>query len=519
MITPMSFQQYGDRVEQWVRRLDAPAPLVSIAAALFALLLLLLFPVSWISNEEVYFVSARMQAAPATFSAFHAIFDHSRARIAFDWPLGLLVEALDYERAHIVARIAMALLYAASLGVLFRAMRLSALDAVAVVTLFCVSGQTFVGEEWLFRGIESKTVAYAAVITALGVGLQGRWLLASVLSVLATYFHFLVGGYWALALIVLAWFEGASPRLVAKMMGIYLVSVAPLAALVASEQLRYAVPGAPVDLNQVFALRNAHHVAPFTATWRLWGWSVGLLAAVTAALVLPGVATRLRRGGWLKLVVLLLLYVPLAFTVSFLDRHSLWLAKFYMFRPAALTLLLAFSTAFWALRTDSTGRERVVVKLFLCPLIAIFLWAQLQARVQEYRHPTHQSLPDLPELIAAIERESRPDEIVLIEPRNEGAYPYVRLPRQLPRPTLVTKKYDPTTPRDMLRWHDLMQFRARLFSRGCQSPLALPIGLLLVFEPSTLHSVGSCGTVVWQGQSAYLIRVDDKWRGGAPASR
>jgi len=218
-------------------------------------------------------------------------------------------------------------------------------------------------------------------------------------------------------------------------------------------------------------------------------------------------------------MVLLLLYVPLAFAVSFVDRHSLWLAKFYMFRPAALTLLLVISTAFWALRTDRNGGERLVVKLFLCPLIGVFFWTQLQARVQEHRHPTHQSLPDLPELVAAIERESRPDEIVLIEPKNETAYPYVRLPRQLPRPTLVTKKYDPTTPKDLLRWHDLMQFRAGLFSRGCQSPLAAPIGLLLVFEPSTLPSVASCGPIVWQGQSAYLIRVDDKWRGGAPASR
>jgi hypothetical protein len=65
--------------------------------------------------------------------------------------------------------------------------------------IFALMGQTLFGGEWLFNDHEAKVAAYVLVLAGLAMALDGRPFAAAVLCAAATYFHFLVGGFWFLA--------------------------------------------------------------------------------------------------------------------------------------------------------------------------------------------------------------------------------------------------------------------------------------------------------------------------------
>ena len=127
--------------------------------ALAALLLLLIPPNGFlIDNEEVYFGLAE-RAWSGGGAADSAVFDASRHRLVNEWLLGALIQAVGFEAAQAISRAAAALAYALALRRLFHWLDLSALDAVLVVVVYALMGQSLVGGEWLLRGYEAKVPA------------------------------------------------------------------------------------------------------------------------------------------------------------------------------------------------------------------------------------------------------------------------------------------------------------------------------------------------------------------------
>src|SRR4029453_14771944 len=191
----------ADLVETGLARLERARSGWALFAALLPLFLLLLAPTEWNSNEEDYFQLAYRQVAPERFGEHHAVFDSSKARVVSQTLMGVAVDLMAYERAHFVLRIVLAIPYAGSLAVFFSAVEIGVLESLLVVAVFCAMGEQLFGGEWLFRGVEAKKFAYSFLFMALGFAYRGRWLAAIALAAAATYFHFLVGGFWTLILL------------------------------------------------------------------------------------------------------------------------------------------------------------------------------------------------------------------------------------------------------------------------------------------------------------------------------
>ncbi len=494
-------------LESLLDRLDRESKVSGLLLALLPMLFMLLLPISWHEGEETYFLTAHRRVAPEAFSTFHAAFDHSNARFLFEYLIGTLINQFGYEAAHSIARISLAVLYASSLSILFSALGVSVLRAVAVVALFCIAGEGILGGEWLFRGVESKTVAYPAVIAALGFGIRGRWWPATFFVVIATYLHFLVGGFWGIGLAFLAFLQTRSISISLRVLSTFLICISPLLVIVASEQLVQHTQLSSHQLNHIYALRVPHHIGPFINKRLLWEWSNGIVATVLMALAFLVLAKREEKQILPLFIFFLLLYLCAAVAISFLDRHTLVFGKFYLFRPSSIILLLALSAIFSVMLKDRLDDTNITLRLALGLVIAAFLWAQVTMDVEKYLN--NQTLPDISSLVNAVERESKPGEIVLIEPMLETDFPYVGLPRRISRPTLVSWKFLPTNPQDLERWYDLLEFRKAVFKDGCNKSLGYPVRLLLVFKRDTLNAIKNCGKVVWEGESGYLIRIDN----------
>src|SRR5258706_132895 len=137
-----------------------------------------------------------------------AVFDAYRNRYFSALRLGRLISLSGFEGAQVITRVLTAVAFALLLPPVFRLLSLSALDGVIVVVVFALLGQNVIGAEWLFHGFEAKVVAYGFVLAALHAASTRRSLItATSLCVAATYFHFLVGAFWFLAVLGLRLIE------------------------------------------------------------------------------------------------------------------------------------------------------------------------------------------------------------------------------------------------------------------------------------------------------------------------
>ena len=489
-----------------------------VAGALLLPLLAFYMPLSeWHTNEENYFQLAYRRVAPETFSPWSAVFDQSNARIVIEYLYGVLILGLGYDAAHAVARVATAGLYAAGLGVMFASLRLSVVEAIAVVSGFHLLGEHILGGEWLFRGTEAKTLAYGLVFLAIGLAQLGRWRAAFVATAAATWVHFLVGGFWAVALGIsaLVLMRDGWRRPIAAF-GIYLLLIAPLAVIVVRDQVALAMSaatwpdaGAVANLSsdQIYAWRNAHHVSPFVdpALTSYWLRGMAKLAAVVAVYLL--LLRRRPSSALLALIVgFALTALVVALGVSYVDRDRMALAKLYLFRPSSATLLLFLVVLLMAVRSAIALRDRLLLNVTLVIIAMGGLLFEIQRDVKNATLLT--GVPHQADLIEAVKAASEPNDVVLLDPSTDLSLAVVRLNRLIERPTVVTRKFVPTAPYDVLRWYALLQWRSRLFEQGCgQRDDAVPVKLLVTFSPNGRERIASCGPVIWQGGNTALTRV------------
>ena len=495
-----------------------PASFWALSVVLFVPLLAFYLPTSiWTGNEENYFQLAYRRIAPEAFSPWSAVFDHSNARIVGESLYGGLVKLFGYESAHAVARVGTAALYATSLAALFRSVRLSIIESCAVVLVFHMLGEQILGGEWLFDGSEPKTTAYALVFFAVALANLGRWRTAFAVAAGATWLHFLVGGFWSLALVLCAaWQLRRDWRVAARALAIYLLLISPLLAIVAHDQLAAVstlpVPGvaqtAPLNTDQIYAWRNAHHVSPFVNPALFRHWLRGMCLLCVAIGVFAVVWRRKPASALLlPLAGIGLAELVLALAISYLDQDRLALAKLYLFRPSSVTLLLLLSAALIAIRNVVLPRFSAWFALAL--VLVIFRGLQLEYRHDRFALGRPMNVPHQDELIESVRTSSAADDIVLIDPALDLTLPGIRLNRLIERPTVVAPKFVPTAPQDIQRWYTLILWRDRLFDTGCaRGTEGVPVKLIVTATQRARELAAGCGAVVWQGDDMAVVRVD-----------
>jgi hypothetical protein len=474
--------------------------------ALIIALLLTIPPNGILSpNEENYFALAERFARGSAWAEETAIFDSSRHLLLSNLTLGTLISAIGYVPAQVTTRLLAVAGYTFVLLALFRVLELSALDAALAVMTTALVGQDIIGGEWLFSGYEAKVAAYVLVIAAIRFVLVTRQLAgATLLFVAATYIHFLVGGFWFLAAMVLHLID--SPRAglqrVAAAVGLFALMTGPLFGIMAQSRLSddsaaQAINTPPPDV--IYSIiREPHHQSPFLS-WAYFreNWLPGYSMAASMLLGCFWVAWRCERrqlrvvAAWL---CSLLAYLFFVLGPKYLDRNSGILGKFYLFRPSSLILLLWLWLAL-GVGTAVFGHKTRVLRFFLLTLLGpAFLYVEVSHLIHDIA--ANNTLEDQKGLlVAAVNRYVAPGDIVLIDPDTE-AY-LLDLERRTGRPTLVLWKFAPTNDAELIKWYRRIEFRHDLFDRSCTNiGRNASIAYLLTISTKTLRLVPSCGTEV-----------------------
>jgi hypothetical protein len=259
-----------------------------------------------------------------------------------------------------------------------------------------------------------------------------------------------------------------------------------------------------LSATDIYALRVAHHVAPFSLDPPFGGWWTGFAVTLCLAIV---VAVLVRRGS--RNVVMLaaligLVELILAVPVTWLDRNTFLLAKLYLFRPSSITLFLVLCGLVRVLKDRLPEKARLATNLLLCAGVGLFVTDAVITHAIGNRRPYVQ--PEFDQLVAAIGSHTGPHDLVLIDPVNEDVW--LKLHRVIKRPTLVAWKFLPTNPDEILRWNGLLELRKRIYQTGCTAPMPdLPILWLVSTHLDTDSRPLGCGPVAWRQGDVALIQI------------
>lgn len=487
-----------------------------ITAAFAALVLsAAMLPGVWPGNEVNYFDLSQHFLDPDRYGPDFAATDSSQARFLSFAMIGAMVDAFGFETARVVLRLLMLGVFGASYAFMADRLGFSRMQALVALVAFLLLKQAQLGGEWIFGGIEAKSFAYAAVFVAIACAWSGRSRTAMVLAALATYFHFLVGGFWAVALVALMVFRagrigaGVVPAL------LFGVLVLPLATLILFEQLGSS--GGLADgltAEQIYAqLRNPHHVAPFVSSQLfLARWLPGI-AKLAASLALIGACAWRTRDRLAVFVLGLNLYLVAALLVSAVDREAARLGAFYLFRPSALILLLTLLLLLrWAANLQGGWRRGFAVAEIV--LLVVGVARVPYAAYKWAAKPTLERAlsPEMRELVVWLRENTPADAVVVAGPwpanyRPETRSPWVGFERLIERPTLVNYKFVPTRKDEIIRWYNLLAWRRDVFAGNCHRLAEQPVDYLAVREAEVLSTVAACGETLWSNGTYAVVRV------------
>jgi hypothetical protein len=485
--------------------------------AILIIALLLLIPPHGIlsENEENYFALAEQFVDGSAWPQDTAVFDASRHRMLSDATLGALVSTIGYAPAQVVTRVLAVAGYALVLPPLFSVFGLTALDSALAVMVMALLGEGIVGGEWMFGGYEAKVAAYILVLAALRFVLVSKRLtVATFLFAVATYVHFLVGGFWFIAAMALRLLNTPRDlRRVGAATALFVVLVAPLVCLIAWSRIADTTAAHATDVpppDVIYSIiREPHHQSPFLS-WEYFrdNWLPGYRMGAGMLLACLVVAWR---GPTRQLRVLalwlagLLAYLFLVLGPKFLDRNSGVLGKFYLFRPSSLILLLWLMLAL-AVVARIARRQAWVLRAALLALIGP-AYVQIEGGQVTQEVVANEALEGRKQLLAAsVTRATAPGDIVLIDPDVESQL--LDFERRTGRPSLVMWKFAPTNDADLITWYRRVKLRQAVFDQGCGTDThGTDIPFLLTTPEHASRLAASCGPEAFRvGQWVMLRR-------------
>jgi hypothetical protein len=506
------------RLDGLLAPLERSNAFVWTALAVAAVLTLQIEPFrGWSGNEIHYFDLGLRSVRPGQFGPNHAAFDHSVARFASLAIIGGTVVVFGYDVALITLRFVAIAAYATAFAYLARCLKLSRAETLVALMLFILVGQNYFAVEWMFGGVEGKVFAYAAIFASIGLAWRGKDLSAVGSAVLATYLHFLVGGFWGVAVIGLIGLKSGNVLRMGGALLAYTVLCLPILAILLHEWLFAPTPDlSDLDLTvtQIYSVfRNPHHVAPFSGQLRAWLPGISWMLAATCLMAVLASWEPSERRVLARWLLAMYTYLILSFGLSYFDRHANLLGPLILFRPNSLILLLSIMLGvLWlrqALRGDA-ARTLAIITLavgigFAVPRAVSFADTLMSPQLPLTRRLT----PSERELVAWLRGNTPPDATVLIEPTTQNVWtdPWLAFERLIDRPTLVSFKFVPTHKADIARWYRLLRWRKAVFEGHCGKLSDHPADYLVTLNVATLTRVAICGDVVWTKGAYGVVRI------------
>lgn len=333
----------------------------SIPLILLIFLLLCVNFLSFVSfnNEEQYLLYAQQNFNPDWIPGSFIATEFPGNRLLFEVLFGWVIDAFGFEITIFFGRLLNFFLLAIPLASLFKLLKFSNVWTFLVLQIFIIADQSFYAGEWIFGSIESKTFAYIFVFWSLIEILKNRWYRAVILMVVATYFHILIGGWFAISCFGMLLLKYVYPvfsfkkiiQELPKLGFLYAIPLIPLLYYLATNLLIDApkiVDGVNLDHVYVY-FRNKHHIGlfyTFDFFFKKHAWKIAIAIIAFLLFFRKKYTTEETYFKTLKNLMLVMLGIGFFFIgVSLMDKLFFdlsggFLLKSYPFRMQSMAFLI-----------------------------------------------------------------------------------------------------------------------------------------------------------------------------------
>lgn len=466
----MPVQQFKKAIE-WFNRQNNVLVLFILACANF-----LGFQLD--GGEEQYLAFAKQYMdhswMPHSFTLNHP----PGGNLVFQVVAGFMLRYLTFEQTAFTGRLICFLMLAIPLGLMIKRLQINNLTAVFIFQAFFFPHQSIWMGEWVFKGFEEKTVAYIFVYWAIYFLLTEKPFLSIVFSAAGTYFHFLVGGWMAIFIVVCFLIHKQSITHALVMSGLYLILIFPMFIHLYKT---YIINNPPVinniRISEIYAYyRLKHHIGAFgNMSYFMRHHFGGMLLSALFFLACLLWFNRFA-NPWIKKLNLLNIIIfsqQFIFVIlALFDRHAILMTT-YPFRTSTLSSLLIIleltliiqhygmpSLFRFMSKYKSIGRETFLNHInFGMSIIFIVLFSIENAQtILSYTNFGDGLSEDLLSLINYAARET-PREAVFIFPDSD--YPY-SFTRRSGRERFVIEKFVPTHNTEIYEWYDRLKCKKRI---------------------------------------------------------
>jgi hypothetical protein len=296
------------------------------------------------NNEEAYLPLAKQFIDPSWMPHSFMFNEWPGNRLIFQYITGFFLKYYEFEPFVFFARMAVFLFISIPVAAIFKKLEIKNIYAILVFQIYLLH-QNYFAREFIFGDFEAKSIAYIFVMAGVYYLLNNKFLLAVLFSVLASYLHILVGGWFFVLTFIYSFFSTKSFNLLFKELLLFIILIMPFGYYLGKEIVHSNSVINGVNLDWVYVyFRNAHHLAPLSVKTMLP--EVILQIGITGLLFLTTIFIFRKYKGellnklfLLNIIIFSMLFISLG--ISLVDKNGFFL-KFYLFRYAALGCFMMY---------------------------------------------------------------------------------------------------------------------------------------------------------------------------------
>jgi hypothetical protein len=430
-----------------------------LPAWLIVWIILILNCLTWIpsGDEENYLGLAKQFYNPSWIPNSINFTEFPGTRLWYQYIAGWMLSHLSFEWTVLIGRFVLSFFTAFPLGRLAKIISLTNLELAVVMSGFYLGSQAFFGHESIFLFFLTSNFAYVFVFWGLVCLFERRHELFFVCTILATYFHVLVGGWFLLAgSFYLVYDKSINIKKLGLGLLCYGIALSPWIWYLGQEVVAKFVANVDgVNLNWVYVyFRNPHHAGIFGSLRDFVVYhAFGVVLFLVFWIVTFFWKEKYDYPGFRKFAIFNYVtgwIVVLFLAVAIADRTG-FILKFLPFRQVALfTMLSYFMTAYYVkvLFFDKAPQDRLVLFMLL-PALSL----NLIGLENNLKATMHRFSPEAKNLSKWVKENTRKDDVFIFVNSTRMREEDTPFSRMAERNVFVVFKFVPGGTSQMLDWY------------------------------------------------------------------
>lgn len=434
-------------------------------------------------GEEQYLAFAKQFMDHAWMPDSFTLNQPAGGNLVFQVIIGFLLRYFTFEQVAFWGRIVNFLLLAFPLALIVKRLKISNIEIAFLLQILFFPHQSVWAGEWIFKNIEEKSFAYIFVFWSINSLLKDKPLISILFTVIATYFHFLVGG-WMFSFVLIYFIFRKNLRSIVIPGFAYALLVLPLFIYLAKTYFignTTIINGVNTSAIYTF-FRLRHHIGMFgDMTYFFSNHFGGVLISVALFLLCLFVFGKIKDDAVQQLNTLNIIIFTQQFIfilVGLFDKNGI-LMKTYPFRTSALSSFLIILEVTLVLRKYTSNKLYLaIVRKFLARKTSpyrkmiyvnginlgmlLFLVPQFASETAEtwlQRNTFNEVLDN--EMLDLIDyaKTSTPIKSVILMADGDMPFSFIR---RSERDRFVTEKFTPTNSQTIYEWHKRILLKERL---------------------------------------------------------